>query len=75
MSPMKEEFGVYGRYKISFDYELFEKDFFAGKISEDLPVQFFKAYKPKIFDPDIKREIKRLMIPSYSNLEAEEQIN
>ena len=75
ISPMKEEFGVYGRYKISFDYDQFEKDFFTGKISEDLPVQFFKAYKPKIFDPDIKREIKKLMIPSYSNLEAEEQID
>ena len=71
MSPMKEEFGVYGRYKISFDYEQFEKDFFVGKISEDLPVQFFKAYQPKIFDLDLKREIKKLMIPSYSNLEVE----
>ena len=71
MSPMKEEFGGYGRYKISFDYELFEKDFFAGRMDGDVPVQFFKAYKPKIFDYDIKREIKKLMMPSYSNLEVE----
>lgn len=41
----------------------------------DLPVQFFKAYKPKIFDYNIKREIKKLMMPFYANLETKEEID
>ncbi len=53
-------------YLLFFVYyiELLENDFFAGRISEDLPVQFFKAYKPKIFDSTLKREIimKNIML-------------
>lgn len=73
--PTKEEFQTNRGYQILFDYELFEKDFFAGKIDSNLPVQFFKAYKPKISDLELKREIKKLMMPSYSNLETTGQID
>ena len=73
--PTKDEFQTNCGYQISFDYELFKKDFFAGKIDSNLPVQFFKAYKPKISDPDLKREIKKLMMPFYANLETKEQID
>ena len=49
--------------------------FFAGKTHSDLPVQLFKAYKPKISDHDLKGEIKKLMMPFYANLETKEQID
>ena len=73
--PTKDEFQPNNGYKISFDYELFEKDFFAGKIDGDLPVQLFKAYKPKISDSELKREIKKLMMPFYVNLEMKETVD
>ena len=52
-------------YNIRFDYGAFESDWRAGKIPGELPVSFFKSYKPKIFDQDLKREIKKIMEPEY----------
>ena len=68
LSPSESDFQVAGRYNIRFDYGAFQSDWKAGKISSELPVSFFKSYKPKIFDQDLKREIKKMMEPEYMEI-------
>ena len=68
LSPSESDFRVAGRYNIRFDYSVFQSDWKAGKISGELPVSFFKSYKPKIFDLHLKREIKKMMEPEYMEI-------
>ena len=65
LSPTASDFQIAGKYNIRFDYDSFQSDWLAGKISGELPVSFFKQYNPKIYDKDMKREIKKMMEPEY----------
>ena len=68
LSPTASDFQIAGKYNIRFDYDSFQSDWLASKISGELPVSFFKQYNPKIYDQDMKREIKKMMEPEYMEI-------
>ena len=68
LSPTASDFQIAGKYNIRFDYDSFQSDWIAGKISGELPISFFKVYNPKIYDQDMKRNIKKMMEPEYREI-------
>jgi hypothetical protein len=55
-------------YGISIDFDQFQEDFLGGRITGDLPIEYFQRYKPAIINDSIKAEIKQRMEPQYRTI-------
>ncbi|MDS0256448.1 hypothetical protein ApAK_01950 [Thermoplasmatales archaeon AK] len=59
------------QYGLSIDFPLFEREFMANPSMGDLPLEFFRQFKPLIVENRIKAEVKARMEPSYRSIPVE----
>ena len=58
-------------YGISLEFEAFEKEFLINQSMGDLPLDYFRRFKPIIIQERLKSEIKSRMEPSYRTISLE----
>jgi hypothetical protein len=58
-------------YGISLEFEAFEKEFLLNQSMGDLPLDYFRRFKPIIIQERLKSEIKSRMEPSYRTISLE----
>ena len=58
-------------YGISIDFQAFENEFIHNQSIGDLPIDFFRQFKPAILQERIKAEVKFKMEPSYRTIPLE----
>ena len=58
-------------YGISIDFNRFEKEFIENQSIGDLPIDFFRQFKPAIIQDSIKAEVKARMEPHYRTISVD----
>lgn len=58
-------------YGISVEFEEFQKEFLLNQSMGDLPLDYFRRFKPTIIQERIKSEVKSRMEPEYRNFTLE----